>query len=325
MTNVNELARVILVVFTLAATGIAFCARGELGFSLPKAFSGFVKTTSPMSFFLGSSTDSRPQSIHRDDPKDALPVALSFPRDSLTRAVPHVISGSGSKTARKKGLSSWGAQAALPEKLSAPPDTAHPGVQAELSASAHAQWMDLGVKYEEVKNWFVKRDLPSGSSFSDAKAVGLVKLVMILLMVLALVGLPLGLKAFVRHGESSEVVVDVKPGSPVKKVPQSAAVPSDDDIMGAFDAFDHRRLGFIDRATVNHMLGHMTLPGHLDAAAPFLGSVKKLFYEDFRRLAQQPGPFADAVMERAVKQRQKNGVSFYKPKPQKGRHCRRFG
>merc|ERR1719172_6676 len=89
------------------------------------------------------------------------------------------------------------------------------------------------------------------------------------------------------------------------KLPRSRGVPTEDDIIDAFDAFDHRRLGFIDRATVNHMLGHMALPGHLDAAAPFLGSVKKLFYDDFRRLALQPGPFADIVLERTNRRQKK--------------------
>lgn len=320
MTSVTELALCILGLgcgLTLAATGIAFHARGELGFGLPKAFSGLGSTnTLPMSGFLfGSSTESRPDSIFSSEPQDLhsqepLPLALASPGNSIATVIRHGLSGS--KPTRKKGLLSWGsayAQAAPPERLSKPPDiappvtTISPSIASDRSAvqglAALAPPPALAA-VEELQHWFGKEQPSFGLSFGDLRAWCLVKQFEFIIFfgVLTFVGLSLGLKAKLKKGKSSKPALGVAADSALAETPQTPGIHSEDDIMEAFDAFDRKRMGFIDRATVNHMLGHMALPGHLDAAAPFLGSVKKLFYDDFRRLAQQPGPFADIVMER---------------------------
>jgi hypothetical protein len=159
--------------------------------------------------------------------------------------------------------------------------------------------MDLGVKVEELQNWI-----------GNVRAGCLFKPVVILLMVSTLLGLSYGLKAVLRDRKSSEVFLNDNQGGASVELSWSQRMPAEDDIMEAFDAFDYKRLGFIDRATVNHVLGHMALPGHLDAAAPFLGSVKKLFYDDFRRLAQQPGPFADVVTHELVSDKRERQLTL---------------
>lgn len=73
------------------------------------------------------------------------------------------------------------------------------------------------------------------------------------------------------------------------------------DVLEAFDALDHTRLGFIDRATVNSLVG--TTPAAQSAASAIVGPLNRLFYADFRTLARKPGPIADAVMERASRRR----------------------
>jgi len=323
LTNVTEMALLILGVgcgLTLAATGVAFHMRGELGFGLPKAFSGLENPTLPMSLFL--STSMKPDSIFSDEPKklhsqEPLPVVLASAGNSITTVVRHTLSGS--KPTRRKGLLSWGAtyaQAVPPDSLPTPHDIAPPvttiapsiaseGSAPGLAVVAPPPWMDSGSRIEELQNWFGKGQLAFELSFGDSKTWSLFKPALVALAMFTLVGLSLVLKATVKSGNNSEVSNDMKRVGASTKLPRSRGIPTEDDIIDAFDAFDHRRLGFIDRATVNHMLGHMALPGHLDAATPFLGSLKQLFYDDFRQLAQQPGPFADAVVERVSKRQQR--------------------
>lgn len=328
MTNVTELALVILGIgcgLTLSATGIALYVRGELGSGLPKAFSG-LKNTLPMSDFLfgGSFGPSQQESMFMDDSKDLqsqepLLVALASPSNSIATVVRHGLSGS--KTTRKKGLLSWGAayeQAAPPEQLPKPQDVALPVTTISPSvASEYPAVQGLAAlapppalaAVQELQSWFDKGQPSLGLSLGGLRESYLFKQAfMIVLVVVAFSGLLLGLNAVVRNGKSSTATFDVEADNASDKLTLAPGVLTDNDIMEAFDVLDRNRMGFIDRATVNNMLGHMALPGHLDAAAPFLGSVKKLFYEDFRRLAQQPGPFADVVMER-VKWRAKRMVS----------------
>lgn len=327
MMSVTELALLILGVgcgLTLSATAITFYARGELGKGLPKVFSGFGSTLPMSDFLFGTSTESQAESIFINEPKDLhseepLPIALGSPSNSIATVIRHGLSGS--KPARRKGLMSWGAayeQAAPPENLSKPSDmelpvtTISPSTVSERSSiqalAALAPPPALAA-VEELQSWFGKGQPSFGLSLGDVKDWCLLKQAFIILMAaVAFSGLSLGLSAVVRKGKSSTSTLDLEADDALVKPSLAAGMPTENDVMEAFDAFDRNRMGFIDRATVNHMLGHMALPGHRDAAAPFLGSVKKLFYEDFRRLAQQPGPFADIVMER-VNRRGKRLVS----------------
>lgn len=327
MGHANEVARVILVVgcgLALVTTGIALYARGTLGFGLPKAFLGLGNPTLPMTHFLSSSTglwpnySGKPKDMHSEEP---LPVVFSSPSDSLARVIGHALSGS--KTTRKKGLLPWGAACAqtIPlEKRSVPPDVAPPlastapRVASELPGDVRAWGATIAPSVTSERSGVlgaqVATIVPNAASepSRDVKAMCLLKPTLIVLLVLAFFGIPWGMNAAARHAESAEVVADAVPSNGVVP-PRSPAVLSEDDIMGAFNALD-KRMGFIDRATVNHMLGPMRLPGDLDAADPFLGSAKKLFYDDFRRLARQPGPFADAVKERLTKPQRRKVPTF---------------
>lgn len=315
-TNVTQLALLILVLgcgFIVAANGMVLYARGELNFVVPRAFTDLTSTLRIPGSAFGSS-------IFTDELKDLhepLHVALSSPKNSITTVVRHGLSGSTS--ARKKGLMSWGAvyeQAAPPEMLAKPHvipppvTTISPGVASHQSAVEGLAILappTALAAVEQFQSWFGVGQLSFGLPFDDLQGwCSFKQAFMIVFMGLTFVGFSLGVRAAVRPEKSSKKTMDIESNRASAEVYQDRAVLTEDDIMDAFDAFDRKRMGFIDRATVNHLLGHMALPGHLDAAAPFLGSVKILVYDDFRRLAQQPGPFADIVMERVTRLRKKH-------------------
>jgi hypothetical protein len=300
MANLSDVARFILgVVCGLAlATWIALYTHGELGVAVHSTgiatLTGLRNLVMPVSHLLHNSAESWPNSLFiRDESKKPPLEAFSSPEITLARATPHVV-GFGSKSARQKGLLSPYTHSVPLEKLS--PPQGHAVLEGKttpvvsfgqrLAAFAPLTWMGLGVKAEDPHNW----------------GKILLKPGMILVMVLTFVGAAWGLKAAVAHAENSGEHVNGQHEESASAVCQrSTKVPSEEDIIKAFDAVD-KRMGFIDRATVNEFLGHhMTHPGHLDAADAFLGNAKKLFFDDFRRLAAQPGPFADAVMERLHK------------------------
>lgn len=73
------------------------------------------------------------------------------------------------------------------------------------------------------------------------------------------------------------------------------------DVLETFDSYDKSRRGFIDSTVLEGLLGP-------DEAAQgdaqkTIGKVDKLFYHDFRKLVQQPGPVQNAVLNAASRKR----------------------
>lgn len=77
--------------------------------------------------------------------------------------------------------------------------------------------------------------------------------------------------------------------------------PQEEFLLEVFDSLDHRRLGFIDRPTIASFLGPSKAAREMESVV--MGPLNRLFYADFRRLAREPGPLADAVRERMAKRR----------------------
>jgi hypothetical protein len=74
------------------------------------------------------------------------------------------------------------------------------------------------------------------------------------------------------------------------------------DLMEAFDDLDRKRQGFVHCAEVRGLLGNpATESDVIRAVATSTPNFGVLFYEDFKRLAQRPGPLGTVLMERAAR------------------------
>lgn len=89
----------------------------------------------------------------------------------------------------------------------------------------------------------------------------------------------------------------------------------DIDILEAFDDLDRGRQGFVHCKTVRDLLGSSTTESDvIRAVAAMTPSYGVLFYPDFVRLAQRPGPLANVLAERGNR-RQRHYERAKRPDP----------